>query len=446
MRAALAFRSLKNPQVSVLIIILILTWVAVFIAVASGGPTLALLGWDYTSAGSGLTNVHPATYAFIALAPACLLASAQFRRIFKDPIYLAYLAVATGFLIWTWRLSQREAGGGELTIALVTYLTPAIALIPLQGLAAERLNAMGSALRIFIAGNSLMALVERVIGHRFIPSGLDMYGNELRATALFGHPLAGALITGMVLINLLTSRARRGGFLSRAPEIGLHGLALFAYGGRSSIIFVALIAIFSSLHVGRARGQANISFVQRLTPYLAVLALGIIALSPIKFVQDTLDRFTSSSEGATSTSARLSAFDLLSSLTPHEFYNGVLPGHRQLIMNYFGTGAGVEISFIALIFSVGAVAGISMMIACLVLALSRTRGLDRSAFFMVVFFIIVTGTANSIGGKSPMITVLFVLIFTMSQLRSVDADLEDLSSTSLADDSITKSVVSRAVV
>jgi hypothetical protein len=130
----------------------------------------------------------------------------------------------------------------------------------LNGLEERIARALAIMLVAIFAADALLALVEFSTGWRLIhievpegvtadPTRTDLVfdwradlASDWRATALFGHPLENAMLMGAFLICLVS---RGTAWLGSGLRFGLGVLALlamFAFGGRVSLVFSMLIA------------------------------------------------------------------------------------------------------------------------------------------------------------------------------------------------------------
>lgn len=387
--------------------------VCVLLLFAANASLLDFLGWGYYAAGgNALTKNHPALYL---LAVTALLTLAS-RPVWGDVVRPAFLLFAAATLILLARavaILLAGAIGGELSAVLVTFVTPLFLLVTIHGIRTEDLRRLAVPIRVFMAVNSLMALAERAIGYRLIPSWIDATSDD-RATALVAHPLNGSLLTGLMITYLVTARRGDAPVWQRLPELALHAVAMFAFGGRSALVFTTTVLILSAVVGRQQRGQARLTPLQRVLP-LAIVALGLgLIFLPIPFVDATLDRFTNA---AGSSQTRNSAATMLAMLGPNELMAGVDVSRRAILMNFLHTPYGIELAWVALAISYGLVATLPMLVALPLQLFAESRPLDRSAFYMVILFLVVTTGSLSIGAKSLLISELFVMMHCLAQPR-----------------------------
>ncbi len=390
-----------------------------FLIFAFNGPLLTLAGWPYDLAAASLiTKIHPAVYVFL-LAAGLGLSSGDTRywQFAKRPIFLAFLAVSILTVLRAVVIAASGVTGGELSSAIVTFLLPALILIAYQGATPLTTERIGIGLRVFFVFTSLMGLTERLIGFRFIPSFLDFEDrNELRATALFGHPLTAAVMTAMMIVYLVTARRRQKAVTTRLPEIILHTAAMFCFGGRSALVFTPIVLLFSAVFVRQRQGQAKVTGWQRFLPF-GILVIGLIFIMlPIPFVEQSLERFANDHNSA---ETRNAAIGMLRVISPQELLWGIDANRRQIMLDFFKSPAGIELSWVALALSYGAIIAIPLFIATSAMFVSLARRLDRSALFMALLFMIVTAGSLSLGSKSLLLATAFMMMLTLASPYAV---------------------------
>ncbi len=385
-----------------------------FLIFACNGPFLTMIGWPYDSASASfITKLHPGVYVF-ALAAGLGLVSGDLRywQFAKRPVFLAFLAAAIATVLRAVQIAASGVTGGELSAAIVTFLLPAFIVIAYQGASAITIERASIGLRIFFVLTSLMGLAERLLGFRFIPSFLDFENrHELRASSLFGHPLNAAVMTAMMIVYLVTARRRKQAISMRLPEIILHTTAMFCFGGRSALVFTPIILLFSGIMVRQRRDQAKVTGLQRFLP-LAILLVGVIfVMLPIPFVEQTLERFANDHNSA---ETRNAAVGMLGMISPHELLWGIDANRRQIMLDFFESPAGIELSWIALTLSYGAVIVIPLFLTTVAMFVTLAFRQDRSALYMALLFMIVTAGSLSLGSKSLLLACAFVMMLTLS--------------------------------
>ena len=378
-------------------------------------PLLDLVGWSYSSeSGSVIFKLHPATYIFLISTIWALMREPGSWKILSQPSIAFFIATAILAAAFTFLRSLATGSGGTFSLVVVTFLTPAFALVPFLQITRDDWRKIGIGVRGFFVLDSLIAIGERLVGHRLIPSWIDVFNGEFRASALTGHPLTGAMLTGLMMVHLATARLRGKSFLPRIPEIALHSLAILAFGGRTIIVLAPFIITLSAAFPARRIIGNRFSLIQRFFPLAMWTSAMILLTLPIPFIQQTLDRFYSQT-AQSSSETRLSAFNLLFSLDNHELLTGVTLERRKILMDFFNTPLGIEISWIAMIVNMGVFVAIPLLISTFLMLFYLMRRLERSAFFMILLFIIASAGSLSIGSKTLLLIDLLVMLFALCQ-------------------------------
>jgi hypothetical protein len=301
---------------------------------------------------------------------------------------------------------------GELSTALVTWLTPSMLIVCYQSFDRSDLFKIGIGIRAFFLLNSLTGLAEALLHVHFIPD-LNMFAEfEKRSSGLSGHPLSGAMLTGLAIVYLVSTRNRDRWNWMRLPELGIHAIAMFAFGGRAALVFTPIVgAISLLLNYGR-HGDTKPTILQRTLPIVLVLVAIAVIIVPIPFVDTTLERFTNDGGSA---ETRNAAFQMLGTLDHRQWLVGVDADRRELLQAFFGSPAGIEISWIAMILTFGLIATAPMMVALPLLLIWHSRGRDRSAWYLVLFFLLVTTASLAFGTKTLIVSQLLMMMLTLSQ-------------------------------
>lgn len=385
-------------------------------------PMLDLIGWSYTTAGgSPVTKIHPAFY--LLLTGSVLAVAFGQRRAFAlvaTPRFLLYFVAAAILVGKAIMITLAGKNEGELSSTLDTFMTPAFVLICFYAVKPEDLSRIGAGLRLFFVFNSIMGIVERLIGSRFVPSFIDQYTSQDRASAMLGHPLNAALLTGVMIIFLVTSVRNTVPAPLKIGEIMLHALAMFAFGGRGALVFTVLVLLISSVSVGRAGQAERAGFAQRVIPF-AIIAVGIVLVFlPIPFIDATLDRFTNDQGSAQTRDGALRAIMMLDL---NQLAVGIDVSQRQVMMKFLNTPMGFEISWIALTLTYGFLATIPMLFALPVMLFGSAQNLDRSAFYIALLFMIVTVGSLAIGSKTLLLCQTLIMMLTLAQRTQVSRSL-----------------------
>lgn len=297
-----------------------------------------------------------------------------------------------------------------MAVILVTFVTPAFLIFILR-IADRSTLILAQRLAIsFMAVNAVIGIVEFATGQRLIPYtiGLETIDFDPRPTALLSHPLNNALLTGIMLLSLLILTIREGAKPLVLAGIALFTVAMFAFGGRTSLVAsFGVFALYALYQAGQAalamRWRKDIGRSIFLVAALAAAA-PIILASPIAAMM--LDRFANSHS---SDRTRGVAFDLLNSMTDAERWIGISTATQASLQNSLGTTRGVEISWIALTLSYGYPVAAALIIGVIWMLLTAARR-DRDLVFVGLFFLVATFGALTIGSRSLLLSQALVLM------------------------------------
>jgi hypothetical protein len=376
---------------------------------------LIAAGLHYTDAsGNSIERIHPVFFLFAPMAAAAFVfggAPALLRRLRITKITYAYLATMIAALVLEVIRTRgaNAASGGEVSVILVSLVLPSFVLGAFGFFKDKHYGSIAVFVRLFLVANSMVGIVERVLNIKLIPA-LKENGTVLifksRASSLLGHPLTSSMITGLMLVYLLVSE--RGKFYRRLPEIVLHLGAMVAFAGRSAMVNIGVILVirfttlaFRFFKTGRAAGIARyVAFMTMLVAAGAIfLAVGLADTAAQRFSHD---------KGSAQT--RFAAVDLLMSLNAKQLIGGVPDEDRVSLFNVFNTPTGVESAWGAWIVDYGVFVAAALMVALISWLYQLTSLLERSSRYMLLFFLAVLTTSNTIGQKSLLVSQFLVMV------------------------------------
>lgn len=374
------------------------------------GYALEYFGIPYVSdGGSILTKLHPYLYLF-ALAllvavvanpdPVGYAASLAVRR----PGSIAVIAACGVIYVFVSRykpdMSAAYLGDAMISAALVSLV---LADSP------ERARLwLARMLHAIVIVNALLAIVEVSTHWRLFPFGIkgDYMVWDYRATALFGHPLDGALATGVYAVILMTA-PRVPGLAARLrlPVILLCMAAMPAIGARTSFAIVyGIAAVMAGLGLlaflrGRRVGRGTLLVV---LVGAAVLPLAAAAAWHAGYLDGFLGRFQNDSGSA---DARFDLYNLFSHYGLQEMVAGYSPIEYRTRIRVEGLESGVENALVGHLMQFGI--PLSMMLWCALAAFlaDLIREAGRHALIPTVFMLLVISTSVGISGKTTMLVM-----------------------------------------
>ncbi len=391
-------------------------------ALLAAEPVMTALGIQYYEGSSNaLMRIHVGSYLLVA----ALLASCWSRGnpLFQLGAVLARAWPVTFFLgvvLFLIAYCTVRYGPSNFTVFIDALMMPALGALAL-GLAPPRSKrAVLYLLMGIVTLNAAIGLVEFLLHQRLIPTAADM-DNPFRASGLLGHPLAGALVTGPVL---LASLAMRGRLLFRAAWLGGLWLSLLAFGGRSSF-FVTTICLLLYLLVralGRIR-RGGFSYRQVAGGSLAVVVF-LTALSVAAFTSGMGERVFGTLLVESSAEARLTAWDALKDLRGDDLLFGIAPDRIHEITHFLGLVA-IENFWLWYLLELGVVGFVFFVAGISALLIWLYRGANVQGRLALVAFVIIASGSNSLSTKNPctFLVIAAVMAWTsqLAQGRRVQA-------------------------
>ncbi len=365
-------------------------------------PALELMGWQYgETGGSALEKIHPATL----LAALLLFAAAASRgnaltslleTLEAHPGVVVYLA-GIGLLIF----DALYVVNLPFTTFIDTFLAPALVFLLLLELPERRGHTLALLIHAFFIANALIGIAEFAVGFRITPivaEGITL--DEWRSSALLGHPLANAMLTGCYMIMLVAGGARDLPYWLRPVAFAISAVGMIVFGGRAAtgflLLFLAAGAV-KRLFALLAGAKLDTRAVLFTLVALPLAALVVLALADAGFFDQFLGRFIDD-EGSAST--RIEMFELFRHVSWPDLLFGPDHNHIVTLMAIYGLEFGIECFWISMIFSHGViVAGIFFVcLFCFCLEVMRRCGPGAAISFL--YFFAVASTSLSLSAKS----------------------------------------------
>jgi hypothetical protein len=401
--------------------------------------TLAVYGVDYdTAGGSALAKIHPGTYlAFAALAARLCAAPHPWRTLQRlllvEPGLLLYLA-ALGLLAVYVVVVARS----PVTPLIDTFLLALMLTLLIEGLNERIARLLALTLVAIFALDAVLALAEVSTGWRLIhisvpegvtsdPTRTDLVfdwradlATDWRATALFGHPLENAMLMGGFLICM----ASRGtAWLGTPLRVGLGVLALlamFAFGGRASLVFsgffivlFGLTALARRLIEGRA---VSLGAAASIVLVLPLIGIGLAVLGETGLFDRMAERFRADDGSAL---ARLTMFSLFD---PIPWRDLVLAPDQAVVKTWQrlqGLEFGIESFWVGFALTYGLIMSTVLIAGLAAFVVSVVRLSGRGALAVFLFYFAGASTSTSLSSKTTSFAILtaFVLLVLRKDAR-----------------------------
>ncbi len=385
---------------------------------------LNALGWNYDGlGGSGPTRFHPATYLalplllVIALRDGNPLASLG-RPFGRDP-RLALFLVAWGMLFF-----HATANQALPAAALVdTFLLPLILLLIVLRLTPATRAQMAWLLHAAFLVNAMLGLGEFATGLRLTPyvAGGVLITDDWRSTALLGHPLGNALLTGCYATILLLGGGQelKGG--ARLGMIGLQFAAMVAFGGRASLILLLLfgaIALMRALTLFLAGYRLSLKRLTLLAILVPVMLGAIGALYELGVFDKFILRFT---EDKGSANARIVMFELFRGFTWSELLLGPPQVNLSYFVHVYRLEFGIESLWVAFSLFYGIIPSVLFFTGLLFFLLALVAQCQKRAWIILGYFFVVNSTFLGIAGKTVSFANLCLILLLLLPKRQTTA-------------------------
>jgi hypothetical protein len=377
---------------------------------------LGAIGWNYDApGGAGPTRFHPSSY--LALLMFLMVAIrdgnplTSLLLVFgRDPRLLLFMACWSMLFIHAVRNQELPAAA-----PIDTFLVPFLMLVVLRRLGERTHRRLEIILHCGMAANALLGLGEFLTGLRLTPyiAGGVAITDDWRSTALLGHPLGNALMTGAYIMALmLGGGARLTGFW-RIAMIGLQFAGMVAFGGRASLVLLLAFCGVMAAREGLAfLAGKRIPLIQLAMIGLAVpLLVGVLGgLFSLGFFDKFLLRFV---EDKGSAEARVVMFELFNGFTWTELLLG--PSQTQLgyFVHIYRLEFGIESVWVAFSLYYGIIPGVIFLAGFLCFLHSLVSDCRKSAWIILGYFMLVNSTFLGIAGKSINFTNLCLMLLLL---------------------------------
>ena len=406
-----------------------LAFATVAVAFCVSAFALVRFGVNYAEAGGSLAaKIHPATY---------MLAMTLGLRIVLQPRPLRFLAGAAGehrgAAIFLWILVTLLGYvvlnlHVPLSSLIDTFLFPIMMLLLLEGIDERNARRLALLIHAIFAVNGVLALVEMASGWRLTPiivEGIDLSAIDRRSSALFGHPLGNAMLTGLYVVALSVGGGRDLPHWLRPAALLLQLAAMVSFGGRlATVAMLGLCAILAlrmtaSILAGRRFRASSAAFALGLLPLLIV---GLVGAYEAGFFDQLLERFVSDNR---STESRVIMFELMGRFPLFQLLFGPDQDLLNSMMWTEGTEFGIESFWVSFILTYGLVPSLLFFIGLGAFLFDLSRHAGKGALWTVAYFLIVASGSLSIGGKTLALGALVMVDLIL--LRAPSPALPELA-------------------
>lgn len=416
---------MMQRQMPALSFILLLLAIAALFSLS--GNVLYQAGIFYDSPGGNpLHKIHPSFYLLLlSLASWTLYQGgvAQLYYLFTVRSHFLLLAAALCLLL------HDVALGRPLSSAIVSYVSAALFLSLLKALNQGRLLQLKSLLLLLLSANALVGMYEYASGGLIAPLVLtDASSGEvidtsewgqIRSAGLLGHPLISTMLSGFYLVCYVARALYAKVSLSESVTAFLLLTALPLFGGRGSIlaavIVIVLVLALKALQSMQRRQLTQRSLLYLLSSLLLLPLLFYLAYS-IGLLEPVLSRLEDD-QGSAST--RLIAIELMLDTSWLNLLLGDVDRSLSGKVLLFGSRYGIEIGWIALLLTYGAVLSALLIYALYCCLQQLYQRLSPLLLFPWLYAVIAWSSGTGISGKTIMLSAaLIITVLSFCDLAS----------------------------
>jgi hypothetical protein len=372
-------------------------------------------GFSYEDVGGNvLEKVHPGTWLLLLATLATALSRANPFSIVNDfmrPPALAIYLFAWAFLMFFTIIIRK----GPFTPLIDTFFMPAMAFVLCRNLTNDDRRAVSLMLHLILCLNALLGLYEYLSGWRLTPfvAGTLLIEVDWRSTALLGHPLENAGLTGAYALMLGVGGGQDLPKLLRPAAMGLALVSLIAFGGRSALVLTLLllsgVGAWKLAHFLRG-GRTDLLQVG-LICLAAPLAISVLVIAiDAGFFDQLLMRFVDDQGSAKARVIMLKLFNYIS-------WEDLVFGPDQDLIGSLqrteGIEYGIESFWIAFILTNGLAVAFMFFLALFGFSWQLAVYTRTSTLLLLIYFYLLASTSVSMSAKTCSFGMFVIMIMAM---------------------------------
>ncbi|RWC85816.1 MAG: hypothetical protein EOS72_27720 [Mesorhizobium sp.] len=388
------------------------------------GGMLWLVGYNYDGlTGNPATKIHPSTYLLVLMFAwrACTFGNpvGYTLAIADRRPASALLAVMSIMLLVVVIVRQRPGMAGMID----TFVAPALLVMMLAEDDETTFARMRTVVHAVMTANALLALFEFATKTLVFPYRLDgeVFMNDLRSTALQGHPLSNATITAIYVLALL-SGSRSLSMPLRLGLVGLQCAALVVFGGRSAMVTTIALGGIYLLFSGVAylrRGRISLPGAALAVVLCSLLPVVLAMLFSYGFFDALLERFVSDSGSA---NARVEMFELFKHFELRDLIVGPDIDLIESLRRINGLEQGIENPIIRLVLYQGAFFTLLLFLGFVLFMHEVARRCHPGIWLTMLGWLILLNTSESLASKTTLMTKFVVIALVLYRPVGVAAE------------------------
>lgn len=409
-------RTALRPAVPDTALFGLLLGLLVVVVMAISPLALVHFGFNYDETGGNpLEKIHPATLMAAGIVMLAAMAAGNplrwlIEQLGSHPIVGLYLGAIVLLVVHSIRVVSLP-----FTQFFDTFVLPAIILLLFKDMGEARARHIAFIVHAIMIVNALVGIGEFATGFRLTPivaSGV-VIEDDWRSTALLGHPLANASLTGSYLLLLALGGGRDLPWLVRTAAFVTNAAGMVVFGGRAaSVLLVAMLALLALVRiVAIVRGAPfDKAAVLRMLVFAPLAALAVVIVAELGFFDQFLNRFVDDKGSA---DTRTEMFELFRFLSWHDLLLAPDAQMMETLRFRFGLDFGIESFWIGFILAYGLVVSVIFFAALLAFSYDVTRRVRPGAIWVFVFFYLVATTSVSLSAKSPLLAIFVLMLLAL---------------------------------
>jgi hypothetical protein len=385
--------------------------------------TLLSLGFNYDEAGGNvLEKIHPATFVAVAVLVAALASRGNPLTALID---VAERQPGTALFVLTIALMIAYSVaivGLPFTGFFDTFLAPVVVFLLFKDMSDARAQRFVWLIHGFMLLNALLGIGEFVTGYRLTPiiaNGM-VIDDDWRSSALLGHPLANASLTGAYLLAMAVGGAEDLPKPAAALCFVTNAVAMVVFGGRAStVILLALLAALAAKGTVRILhgGKIDKSAVLTVLIIVPIAALAVVTLAEAGFFDRFLERFIDDKGSA---STRIEMFELFNHLSWYQLLLAPDAGQLTTLKRIYGLDFGIESFWVSFVLSYGIIPCAAFFAALFLFCRDLLRAVRPGGIWVLTFFFLVASTSVSLSSKTTIFALLVLLMLVMLRRPRLD--------------------------
>jgi len=379
-------------------------------------PLLTALNIPYDAPkGNFVFKLHPGTYVvFLAFAMAHLTRGNPLTSLWRSMAGAKQIALygMTVSCIFLYELARFGTSGPAFIID--TLLMPAVCALFLQLVDRRMLRFFLGLVIAVVTMNAALGIGESILHRRIVPytvsGGVVLKEDAFRSTALMGHPLVNALITGTTLFFCLALPLNA---LFRGALMGILLLGLLSFGGRTSLAITSVVlGVYLAYGALRRLLAGQLSYVQ-ITGGLVGVFVGLGALAGAVLLTGVGERIFSHMKWDRSADVRIHVWLALRYMSRSDILFGISVKQIQAITYRLGLEyplSTIENFWLLMLMNMGAI-GLGFFVWSLANVCWRYGSMNvpgvRAA---LIVFLVAASSNNSLCSKTCCLVLLFVLL------------------------------------